>query len=71
MNCCYFLSQTKTESSPKPVWRNICGETTWMRADSYDFIYTHIKNLRRELLKKGCKDYIKTIYGLGYKFDLT
>jgi len=40
-------------------------------ADSYDFIYTHIKNLRRELLKKGCKDYIKTIYGLGYKFDLT
>jgi len=40
-------------------------------ADSYDFIYTHIKNLRRELLKKGCPDYIKTIYGLGYKFDLT
>ncbi len=40
-------------------------------ADSYDFIYTHIKNLRRELLKKGCKDYIKTIYGLGYKFDIT
>jgi len=40
-------------------------------ADSYDFIYTHIKNLRRKLLKKGCEDYIKTIYGLGYKFDLT
>jgi DNA-binding response OmpR family regulator len=40
-------------------------------ADSYDFIYTHIKNLRRELLKKGCQDYIKTIYGLGYKFDIS
>jgi DNA-binding response OmpR family regulator len=40
-------------------------------ADSYDFIYTHIKNLRRELLKRGCRDYIKTIYGLGYKFDIT
>lgn len=40
-------------------------------ADSYDFIYTHIKNLRRKLLKKGCGDYIKTIYGLGYKFELT
>ena len=40
-------------------------------ADSYDFIYTHIKNLRRELIKKGCNDYIKTIYGLGYKFDVT
>jgi DNA-binding response OmpR family regulator len=40
-------------------------------ADSYDFIYTHIKNLRRKLLKEGCEDYIKTIYGLGYKFELS
>ena len=40
-------------------------------ADSYDFIYTHIKNLRRKLLNEGCEDYIKTIYGLGYKFELT
>jgi DNA-binding response OmpR family regulator len=39
-------------------------------ADSYDFIYTHIKNLRSKLLKKGCEDYIKTIYGLGYKFEI-
>jgi DNA-binding response OmpR family regulator len=39
-------------------------------ADSYDFIYTHIKNLRRKLLNEGCEDYIKTIYGLGYKFEL-
>ena len=40
-------------------------------ADSFDFIYTHIKNLRNKLLKEGCTDYIKTVYGLGYKFDLT
>ena len=40
-------------------------------ADSYDFIYTHIKNLRAKLLKNGCEDYIRTIYGLGYKFELT
>jgi DNA-binding response OmpR family regulator len=39
-------------------------------ADSYDFIYGHIKNLRKKLIKKGCTDYIKTIYGVGYKFDL-
>lgn len=35
---------------------------------SYDFIYTHLTNLRRKLTKAGCHDYIKTIYGLGYKF---
>ncbi len=40
-------------------------------ADSFDFIYTHIKNLRSKLLKEGCADYIKTVYGVGYKFDLT
>lgn len=39
-------------------------------ADSYDFIYGHIKNLRKKLIEKGCTDYIKTIYGVGYKFDL-
>ncbi len=36
--------------------------------NSFDFVYTHIKNLRRKLLEKGGKDYLKTIYGVGYKF---
>jgi DNA-binding response OmpR family regulator len=39
-------------------------------ADSFDFIYTHIKNLRHKLIKSGCPDYIKTIYGIGYKFEV-
>lgn len=33
-----------------------------------DFIYTHIKNLRKKLLKVGCGDYIRNVYGVGYKF---
>ena len=41
------------------------------KADSFRFIYTHIKNLRKKLLKLGCQDYIQTVYGVGYKFDLT
>lgn len=40
-------------------------------ADSFDFIYTHIKNLRKKLLKLDCEDYIQTVYGVGYKFDLS
>lgn len=39
-------------------------------ADSFDFIYTHIKNLRRKITEKGGKDYLKTIYGMGYKFQI-
>jgi DNA-binding response OmpR family regulator len=40
-------------------------------ADSFDFIYTHIKNLRQKMMKTGCTDYIKTVYGVGYKFDIS
>lgn len=38
------------------------------RTDSYDFIYSHLKNLRKKIMDKGGKDYIQTIYGIGYKF---
>lgn len=37
---------------------------------SYDFIYTHLKNLRRKLVGAGCPDYVQNIYGVGYKFTL-
>lgn len=37
--------------------------------DNFDFIYAHIKNLKKKLTEAGCQDYIKTIYGLGYKFE--
>jgi DNA-binding response OmpR family regulator len=38
------------------------------QSDSHGFIYSHVKNLRKKLLDKGCKDYLKTIYGVGYNF---
>lgn len=37
---------------------------------SYDFVYTHLKNLRRKLVDAGSPDYIKNVYGVGYKFSL-
>ena len=38
--------------------------------DSFDFIYTHVKNLKRKLSQAGSRDYIKSIYGMGYKFEI-
>ncbi|WP_421878738.1 response regulator transcription factor [Marinoscillum sp.] len=35
---------------------------------SYDFLYTHIKNLRKKLMAGGC-DYLENVYGVGYKFE--
>jgi len=37
--------------------------------DSHDFIYAHIKNLKKKLMQADCIDYIKTVYGLGYKWS--
>lgn len=37
-------------------------------ADSFGFVYAHIKNLRKKLLDNGVGDYLQTVYGVGYKF---
>lgn len=37
-------------------------------ADSFDFVYAHIKNLRKKLTNKGVGKYLQTVYGVGYKF---
>lgn len=36
--------------------------------DNYDIVYAHIKNLKKKLLDAGCANYVKTIYGTGYKW---
>ncbi|MBN9482807.1 MAG: DNA-binding response regulator [Bacteroidetes bacterium 43-93] len=38
--------------------------------DNYDFMYAHIKNLRKKLVQAGAGDYIHSVYGMGYKFSL-
>jgi DNA-binding response OmpR family regulator len=55
------------------VSKNAIAEHLWGDemgdAANYDFIYTHIKNLRRKLMESGCGDYIQSVYGMGYKFS--
>ena len=35
--------------------------------DSFDFVYQHIKNLRKKIMQAGGNDYLQTVYGAGYK----
>ena len=35
---------------------------------SNDVIYGHIKNLKKKLDSAGAPEYIKNVYGVGYKF---
>ena len=38
-------------------------------SDSYAFLYTHIRNLRKKIQDAGCPNYLKSVYGIGYKWE--
>ena len=40
-------------------------------AANFDFIYSHIKNLRKKLVAAGSEDCIRSIYGEGYKMQFS
>ncbi|MFI3262512.1 MAG: response regulator transcription factor [Rikenellaceae bacterium] len=52
----------RKESLAEAVWGDFIDQ-----ADNFDFIYTHIKNLRRKLASANSSVEIKSIYGFGYK----
>ena len=63
----YLLSNKNRVVTKEAIVEHLWGDDIDM-ADSYDFIYSHIKNLRKKMMNAGCPDYIKAIYGMGYKF---
>ena len=66
----FFIANKNKVITKSGLAEHLWGDYMDM-SDSFDFIYTHIKNLRNKLLKEGCSDYIRTVYGVGYKFDLS
>ena len=38
---------------------------------NYDFLYSHIKNLRKKIMQAGSEDCIRSIYGEGYKLQVS
>lgn len=63
----YLVSNKNKVLSKTAIAEHLAGDYVDVMA-SVDFVYLHIKNLRKKLLKAGCTDYIKTVYGVGYKF---
>lgn len=64
----YFLSNKNKVITKNAIAIHLWGDNMDV-AGNYDFIYTHIKNLRKKLLQNGSPDYIKSVYGMGYKFS--
>ena len=65
----FFIYNANRILTKEAIAEHLWGDHAEMM-DSFDFIYSHIKNLRKKLLEKGAEDYIQTVYGTGYKFGL-
>ncbi|HXB91620.1 MAG TPA: response regulator transcription factor [Puia sp.] len=66
----YFAYNKGRVVSKNAIAEHLWGDDTGGAA-SHDFIYTHIKNLRRKMLEAGARDPIQSVYGVGYKLTLS
>jgi DNA-binding response OmpR family regulator len=64
----YFVINKNRILSKNAIAEHLWGDNMDM-ADNHDFIYTHVKNLRKKLVQAGAGDYIRSVYGMGYKFS--
>jgi len=64
----FFFSNPDKVLTRESIAEHIWGDNMDL-ADSFDFIYSHIKNLRKKLASTGIKDGIKAVYGIGYKME--
>ena len=65
---CYFLMNKNRILTKENIAEHLWGDLMGINANSFDFIYTHIRNIRHKIIKAGGKDYIQSVYSVGYKF---
>jgi len=65
----FFVGNRNRVISKSALAEHISGDLADM-LDNHDFIYAHIKNLKKKLLEAGCGNYLKTLYGNGYKWEV-
>lgn len=63
----YFIANKGKVVSKNAIAEHLWGDSIDI-ANNFDFIYSHIKNIRKKLMEAGCNDYIQAAYGMGYKF---
>ncbi len=64
----YFMTRpgrlVEKQTLAEAVWGDAIDQ-----ADSFDFVYAQMKNLRRRLTEAGADIELKTVYGFGYKLQ--
>lgn len=64
----YFIGNKNRVISKSTLAEHLSGDFADM-LENHDFVYAHIKNLKKKLNDAGCENYLKTIYGTGYKWE--
>jgi len=65
----YFSSNKNHVLSKQTIAEHLWGDYV-DHLENLDFVYQHIKNLRKKLENAGANDYIESVYGIGYKFKV-
>jgi DNA-binding response OmpR family regulator len=63
----YFIANRGKVVSKNAIAEHLWGDGVDI-TDDFNFIYAHIKNIRKKLMEASGKDYIRAAYGMGYKF---
>jgi DNA-binding response OmpR family regulator len=64
----YFIANKNKVLTKESIVEHLWGDYI-DSADSFDFIYAHVSNMRKKLVEHGATDYLHTVYGVGYKFS--
>lgn len=64
----YFIGNKNRVLSKSTLAEHLSGDFAEM-LDNHDFVYAHVKNLKKKLNEAGCDHYLKSVYGTGYKWD--
>jgi DNA-binding response OmpR family regulator len=63
----FFMANRNRIITKESIVEHLWGDNVIL-TDSFDFVYTHVKNLRKKIVAAEGRNYIKCIYGFGYKF---
>jgi DNA-binding response OmpR family regulator len=64
----FFMTNKNRIITKESIVEHLWGDNVVL-TDSFDFVYTHVKNLRKKIIAADGRNYIKCIYGFGYKFS--
>lgn len=63
----FFMANKDRIITKESIVEHLWGDNVIL-TDTFDFVYTHVKNLRKKIVAAEGRNYIKCIYGFGYKF---